>query len=250
MKRPGLFFTLDGVVRKMRPEVTQRYVETYSMAPPVPTAKEEQEIIEPVVNYMVRHCEQTKAIPIGIDMAPYLQSGQISEEQYLAVRDELTGILQEMGLPKPVWYLCPHQPTPVPIHNPVTGQLERHEFQATCPCRFPQPELIHRACVEQNIFTQIYQDKLRIAPPSVMIGNSQDEREAAIMKCGLNFIWVEGILDGSIYWNEQTTHEHLKMAREMQKFAKEQGHHKVDAKHVEKLVDGMLPSSMKPDHKS
>jgi hypothetical protein len=246
MKRAALFFTIDQVVRRVRPEVTARYMESHGMAPPVPTAKGEQELLEPVVQYMVRHCQQTRAVPVGLDMAPYLGSGQLSEEQYVEVRDELSGFLQEMGLPKPVWYLCPHQPDPVPVKDPVTGRVERVEFRATCRCRFPQPELIHRACVEQNVRTQFHDDKLRIVPPSVMIGNGPDEREAAVMKCGLDFIWVEAILDGSIYWKEQMDHTHLKLAREMQEFTKQQNH-KVDEKKVAQLVDAMLPPSVNPD---
>jgi hypothetical protein len=246
MKRTALFFTIDGVVRRVRADVQQRYLESHGMAPPVPTAKGEQELIEPVVQYMVRHCQQTQAVPIGLDMAPYLGSGQISEEQYVEVRDELTGFLQEMGLPKPTWYLCPHQPDPVPVREPLTGRVERFEFQPTCACRFPQPTLIHRACVEKNVRTHFYEDKLRIAPPSLMIGNTQEEREAAIMKCGLDFVWVEGIIDGSIYWKEQMDHAHLKVAHEMKEFMKQQGGPKVESAKVDQLVDAMLPGSVNP----
>jgi hypothetical protein len=242
--RNAVFFTVDKTLRRFKLSAAQKHVELYGMAPPVPVETGEQEVIEPVAKYIARLCNERKAVPIMLDTAPYLEAQQLSAGQYEAVIDELKDILGDFGIKDVRHYTCAHAPTEIPIVDPSSFAKTRYEYRPNCECRFPNNGLIRRACSENGIRSAVDKfGKFAVFAPSVMIGSNQDEREASIMKCNMSFIWAEAIIDGSIDWESQIDHTHLKAAREIQKEAKRLGNSIGSKIEISRAAQDMLPTN-------
>lgn len=244
-RRSAVFFSVDRTVRRVKAEVLRNYIDLNGEAPPVPVKVGDQELILPVVEHIKKLCDEMHAIPVAIDMAPYIESKEISEHQYLAVLSEFKGLMAEHGLDNMKYYMCPHMPkADADLIAPT-----RFDYKPDCVCRFPNNNLIRKACTDLNIkaSTDEY-GAFRVWPPSLFIGNSKDdlggayhdEREAAAMRSQMNFIQVGAILDGSINWGDLIGHEHLKAARAIQQEVKKLGRHVGTKIDITAAADAML----------
>lgn len=243
--RPAVFFSVDNVVRRVKPSASMLHVERHGMAPPVPVEVGEQELIVPVVEYIKKMCEERRAVPIALDMAPYIESKQLSQDQYFAVLAEFKQMMFEFGLTEMKYYVCPHAPEEIPICDPGTGKVVRHEFKPACRCRFPNNELIQRACAENGIHADT--DKFgafRVFPPSEFIGDDQEQREVSVMRSHMNFTWVQAILDGSIYWAGMVDNQIRKEASAVQQEAKKLGNRIGTKLSVMDTTNAMLPKDV------
>lgn len=225
ISQPAVFFTLDGVVRRIRPEVARDYMQEYGEVPPAPVHVGEQELILKVVDYIKAKCDETGAIPIALDMAPYVEGGVMPIDNYKNVLAETVVMLREAGLLGVKAMFCPHTPELVETWD-ETGTIKAVQAKPKCGCRFPNDGLIRKAAQVHGIsvLNDIAKGAYRVLPPSFMIGNDGEARAASIERSSMSFTWVEGILNGSILYRDMTTHAHLKAAaviREHQKQASE-----------------------------
>ena len=242
--RNAVFFTIDKTIRRFKSSAAQKHVEIYGMVPPVPVETGEQEVIEPVAKYIARVCAERKAVPIMLDTAPYLESQQLSAGQYEDVIAELKEILGDFGIKDIKHYTCVHAPREIPIVDPSSFAKTRYEYQPQCECRFPNNGLIRKACAENGIRSAVDKfGKFAVFAPSIMIGSNMDEREASIMKSNMSFIWAEAIVDGSIDWDSQIDHTHLKAAREIQKEAKKLGNSIGSKIEISRVAQDMLKTN-------
>ena len=209
--QPAIFFTLDGVVRQIKPEVAKDYLSEFGQIPPAPVHVGEQELVVKVVDFIREKMEETGAIPIALDMAPYVEGGVMPIENYKNILAETLVLLREAGLTGVKAYYCPHTPDFIEEFDPATG-LRAVKPVPKCKCRFPNDGLIRKAA--QNLGISVFNDKgaYRVLPPSFMIGNDQDARAASIEGASMNFTWVEGVINGSVEYRSMTTHAHLKAA--------------------------------------
>jgi hypothetical protein len=226
-KRPAIVFTIDGVVRRLKKEVGQAYAEKHGMAPPVPTKVGEQELIMPVVDFIREQCLARGATPIAIDMAPYIEMGQMDMAGYMKVQQELLTMLRKCEVPDPQFYFCHHAPQERIAGLDAKGRAV-FEYDPVCKCRFPNANLIHQALYEQNVPVHVWEStgKMRVLPPSLFIFHPQrpEERYAALGGCGFDLVNLIAILDGSFGLKDKVDHAHLKLAREMQDNMRQNGH--------------------------
>lgn len=230
LTQPAVFFELDNVVRRFKSGVAATYAERFGMVPPAPVDLGEQEVIPEVARFIARHCMATGAKPIGLDMAPYLGhklpdgNPVVPIEAYKQILKELKALLDEYGVRDTKFLYCPHPAREVP-HFGLDGKKHDSELVPTCACRFPNRQLLYKACKTHDITHWDPERRLTdasefgILKPSIMIGNSPESREAAIVGSALEYFWVEGIINGSALLAEQVTNAHLKAAHELREAA-------------------------------
>lgn len=213
---PAVFFELDGVVRRLKAETVAAYRARYQEVPPAPVDLGEQEVVAEVAAFIAKRCLETAAVPIALDMAPYLShvlDGKpiLPIEAYKQIWAELRMLLADHGVRDAKLLYCHHAGKEVP-HFDEKGVIVRRDFLPQCNCRFPLNGLIVQACQVHKISHYHDEGALQVFAPSCMIGNSTEAREVSIIGSSMEFFWVEGILNGAAFLGEQTTHEHLKVA--------------------------------------
>ena len=207
-RRSACFFELDGVIRQLLPEVVDHYKDQYEEVPAAPLKLREQTLIEPVVTWIKDYCQRTGAIPIGVDQAPYLSyaSEQFGEAEYLAILDELKGMLHEAGLRVRDIVFCPHageelidyapgtvvgpDGAPVATVQPVT------RIVPDCKCKFPNPDLFKGAAERYGITVMNVMGNYRFFDPSIFVHRTPEGHQAALGNANLNCRHVNSILSG------------------------------------------------------
>lgn len=251
-KKVGVFFSVDNVVRRVKRSALERYMEMTGALPAVPVLPGDQELILPVIAHIKSLCDDLRAVPIAIDMAPYIEHKQLSLGQYASVLAEFKTMLAEHGLPETKIYTCPHMPEEIIIADPENPSARRVEFKSRCECRFPGNKLIMKACAKHNIRANIdNHGNFRVWPPSVYIGSTKgdpkgaynDEREAIIIRSSMSFIQAGAIIDGSINWQSQIDHAILKEANEIKQAAKRLGSNIGSRVDLSNAASSMLPKN-------
>lgn len=240
-KKTAIFFELDGVVRRLKREVADEIFKKTGSIPPAPFGLGMQELIWPVVNHIRAMCEVYGAVPVGLDMAPYVEEAAdirsrggdpaFDIDSYKAIIAETKQLLMMAGLKEPRILACPHRGKETQSFH-VSGKKGQSTFEPRCQCRFPSIGLIYQACkelglghedpAERGVF-DVFSTNSAEGEPSLLIYRTPEARECALMKCGMSVINVDSILDGSIYLSKLITGDHLKVAQLIRDFNKQHG---------------------------
>jgi histidinol phosphatase-like enzyme len=201
----AVFFTLDNVVRRIKPERQAFYKETTGSVPPTPCKPGDQEIIESVVKWIVARCAATNSIAIGLDMAPYIGQGHASIDGYQVITDELILMLKKCGMPLVEVFTCPHVAKEEPVYD-QSGRIVHTDFLPLCECRFPERKLVEMACAIHKV--RVFKDvnKFRVLGESILVGVDEDARQCSIFKCGMDWQHAEAIKNGSVEYKNLITH--------------------------------------------
>lgn len=226
MKRSVVFFELDRVIRRIRPDRARHYVDQYGELPPAPIKVGDQELVEKVARWIRNYCEEHDCIAIGVDQAPYLEDG-FDLDDYHAIIRELMVMLTDYGIPVKDILWCEHKLHEETVYDERGNSAVKKSV--VCPCRFPNPGLLKAAAEKHHVTVFNDRGEFRFFKPSIFVLDSTEARTAAIEQCGLNVQWVEAILTNRVGLKDQAEHAHLKAAaliREHQKRGlKVIGHH-------------------------
>lgn len=220
LKKSVVFFELDGVIRRIRPDRAKAYIDQYQELPPAPLQVGDQELIERVARWIADYCEQHNCIAIGLDQAPYLAHG-FSEETYGEIIRELMRMLLEFGVPVKDILWCEHPLLEETVYDEHGNSAVSKTAQ--CQCRFPNEGLIKAAVQKHDVTVFNDRGEYRLFHPSIFVLNSNEARTAAIEKCGLNVQWVEAILTGRAGLLNKAEHAHLKAAALIKQHQKQGG---------------------------
>lgn len=207
------FFELDGVVRRLKRSVALHHIDEHYELPPNPMATGQQELIEPVVEWIKSYCVEHGAIPIGVDQAPYLSHG-FDIDRYEAINAELIGLLREAGLPVKEIAYCPHAGEEETVFDltPTGRAISAVRFTPTCGCKFPNPDLFKAMATKYNVPVLNIHGQYQFLNASCLVYVTPEARQAAIEQCGLDGWHVNNIRSGKGKLPGLVRHEHLKAA--------------------------------------